>query len=224
LGKAWMVHPDGFCSLVQDNWQHADLHPGNIIVVEKPLDASFAAATWSRLADFFSPILPPHLQGDTPREVKLGIVDAGMTVSLSPEHFQALVQLYGGIAMLDGSAIGASMVKLRYQGSTAEAVDYDAFQRDVERVFREVDRRKFREHTQAVVAEVLEVMRRHRITMDGAASTVLLTVLALEGWATKLDPDIRILDTICELIPRPWKHRILAVVDRLMLSDVVHTP
>jgi hypothetical protein len=55
--------------------------------------------------------------------------------------------------------------------------------------------------------------------MDAAASSVLLTTLALEGWATKLDPDIRILEKICELIPRSFVYRIPAVVDQLVYSD-----
>ena len=59
--------------------------------------------------------------------------------------------------------------------------------------------------------------------MDAAAIAVLITTLALEGWATKLDPDIRILESISEMIPRPVAHRIRTVVD-LVYADVLQLP
>lgn len=206
---------------VQDNWQHADLHPGNIIVLEELHTPGLVPDSLSSIADCVSASLFSHQPAAGCRRAQLAIIDAGMTVSLSQEHFEALLQLYGGIADLDGGRIGASMTKLRFHESTAEAVDLEAFQREVESVFIDVDHHRFRTHTQEVVAEVLETMRRHRLTMDGAASSVLLTVLALEGWATKLDPDIHILESISAMVPRPWTHRIPAIVDRLVQADVV---
>ena len=135
-------------------------------------------------------------------DLKLAIIDVGMTVSLQHHHYLALIQLYDGIAALDGPTIGKAMVKLRYQDTRVQ-LDLDAFCRDIEGLFRHVDRQQFRDQTQEVCGCVLETMRRHRVTMDAAAVAVLITTLALEGWATKLDPDIRILESISETIPRP---------------------
>ena len=205
---------------MQDNWQHADLHPGNIIVVEDPAVAMprGVAAAVDTISSWMGVGLPARPSTD----LKLAIIDVGMTVSLQHHHYLALIQLYDGIAALEGPTIGQAMVKLRYQDTRVQ-LDLDAFRRDIEDIFWGVDRQQFRDQTQEVCGCVLETMRRHRITMDAAAIAVLITTLALEGWATKLDPDIRILESISEMIPRPVAHRIRTVVD-LVYADVLQLP
>lgn len=204
---------------LQDNWQHADLHPGNIIVLEQPVMSmpGLVAQAAERLSTWMGYKLPMWSSNN----LKLAIIDVGMTVSLQRPHYLALVQLYDGIAALDGPTIGKAMVQLRYKETRVGELDLAAFRSDIEGIFRDVDRQQFRDQTQEVCGCVLEAMRRHKITMDAAAITVLLTTLALEGWATKLDPDIRILERICELIPRAFVHRIPTVVDRLLYADVL---
>lgn len=197
---------------------HADLHPGNIIVATTAPPR--LPPLLARAADAAAVSLGGRAVAESACGVRMAIVDAGMTVSLQEEHFRALLELYGGISAMDGTAIGRAMVRLRHRGGSAR-VDCGAFVTDIEAIFQDVDRQEFRERTQDVVACVLECLRRHRITMDGAASTVLLTTLALEGWASKLDPDIRILETISDLIPQPWARRLPPLVDRLVLDDLV---
>eukprot|EP00892_Ulva_mutabilis_P007708 jgi/Ulvmu1/5309/UM022_0103.1 len=204
--------------MLVDAWMHADLHPGNIIVATVPPPR--LPPVLARAADAVVTSLGGRSAEESGCGVRMVIVDAGMTVSLREEHFRALLDLYGGIAAFDGTAIGAAMVRLRHRGSSAR-VDIPAFVGDIEGIFEGVDRREFRERTQDVVVCVLECLRRHRITMDGAASAVLLTTLALEGWASKLDPDIRILETIAQLIPQPWGRRLPPLVDRMLLEDLV---
>lgn len=199
---------------------HADLHPGNIIVATVPPPT--LPPLLARVGDAAAAALGGRSADEAACGVRLSLVDAGMTVSLREDHFRALLELYAGISALDGSAIGGAMLRLRHTGGAAR-VDLDAFVADIEGIFRDVDRQRFRDDTQDVVRCVLECLRQHRITMDGAASAVLLTTLALEGWATKLDPDIRILETIAGLIPQPWGRRLPPVVDRLVLDDLVDT-
>jgi aarF domain-containing kinase len=204
---------------LQDNWLHADLHPGNIIVLEQP---GMSVPAWvAQAVDMLSSFIGYGVPTWSSIDLKLAIIDVGMTVSLQRHHYLALIQLYDGIAELDGTTVGKSMLKLRYHETNVRDLDLDTFRSDIEGIFRDMDRKQFREQTQEVCGCVLEAMRRHRVTMDAAASSVLLTTLALEGWATKLDPDIRILEKICELIPRDFVHRIPAVVDLLVHYDLL---
>lgn len=53
-----------------------------------------------------------------------------------------------------------------------------------------------RDHTSEVIADILERVRRHQVDIKGIISTVVVTTLVLEGWSTKLNPDIRILETL----------------------------
>lgn len=202
MHRAQYVYHVFILSIVQDNWQHADLHPGNIIVLELQRVERAQGQVFETLNALLKTFTGYSLPGSDITGLKLAIIDVGMTVSLQRQHFYALLQLYDGIGRLDGPSIGESMVKLRYHESRVRELDLDAFRRDIENLFEGMDRQQFRNQTQEVCNCVLETMRRHRVTMDAAASVVLLTTLALEGWATKLDPDIRILEKICALIPR----------------------
>lgn len=69
---------------------------------------------------------------------------------------------------------------------------------------------------QEIMGCVMESLRRARITMDAGPSTVLVTTFVLEGWSSKLNPHIRILDTICDVLPQTWVERIPRTVDRIV--------
>lgn len=43
-----------------------------------------------------------------------------------------------------------------------------------------------------------------QVNLKGVVSTVVVTTLVLEGWSTKLNPNIRILDTLKRTLPRPY--------------------
>ena len=46
-----------------------------------------------------------------------------------------------------------------------------------------------------------------QVNLKGVVSTVVVTTLVLEGWSSKLNPDIRILDKLQELLPLSWSER-----------------
>lgn len=50
-----------------------------------------------------------------------------------------------------------------------------------------------------VVAEMMDTIRRHQVPLKGVISTVVISTVVLEGWSTKLDPDIRIMESLKEV-------------------------
>lgn len=40
--------------------------------------------------------------------------------------------------------------------------------------------------------------------------------MVLEGWSTKLNPDIRIVDTLRDLLPQAWGVRLSKAMDRTL--------
>lgn len=40
------------------------------------------------------------------------------------------------------------------------------------------------------------------------------------GWSTKLNPDIRIMETLKEMLPMDWRERMSRTVDKLVTADV----
>lgn len=43
----------------------------------------------------------------------------------------------------------------------------------------------------------------------------------LEGWSSKLDPDLHILDSMRDILGNDWSERISRTVDRIMASGSV---
>ena len=62
-------------------------------------------------------------------------------------------------------------------------------------------------------------MRRHQVALKGVVSTVVVTTMVLEGWSSKLNPDIKVMGALRDLLPMGWRDRIQLTVDRLMTSD-----
>lgn len=74
--------------------------------------------------------------------------------------------------------------------------DPQAFVTDMKDLFDSLTLEQVRDHTSEVISDILERVRRHQVDIKGIISTVVVTTLVLEGWSTKLNPDIRILETL----------------------------
>ena len=47
-----------------------------------------------------------------------------------------------------------------------------------------------------------------QVALKGVVSTVVVTTLVLEGWSSKLNPDIKIMDKLQELLPLSYGERV----------------
>lgn len=67
----------------------------------------------------------------------------------------------------------------------------------------------------------VETLRRHQVTLKSTVSTIVVTTLVLEGWSSKLDPDLHILDTMREMLSGDD-----AILERLgrVVDRICHAP
>ena len=65
-----------------------------------------------------------------------------------------------------------------------------------------------------------------QVSLKGVVSAVVVTTLVLEGWSTKLDPEIRIMDALKDTLPVSWSERSRRVADKIWrnmsLDPVLH--
>lgn len=178
--------------LLVDNFIHADMHPGNILVRSKS----------SRKGIFKS---KPHVI----------FLDVGMTAELSKSDRVNLLEFFKAVARRDGRTAAECTLRLSKQQNCPNP---QAFIKEVTEAFDfwgspEGDV----VHPADCMHEVLEQVRRHRVNVDGNVCTVMVTTLVLEGWQRKLDPDYDVMHTLQKLLLKEdWAKSLTHIIEGVM--------
>ena len=183
--------------LIHDNLIHADLHPGNILVhLDSPREGSWL----KRIADAL------RLNIEIPRIV---LLDVGMTTRLTAAEQGNLVQFFDTLTHMDGHRIAESILTF------ADAVD-DAtgFKHSMRVLFENLEPEQLRRNTQEVIGNMMDTIREHNIQIPGVVSNVIISTVVLEGWSSKLDPSIRILESVKQFLPEAVEERLRRVIER----------
>ncbi|XP_068322804.1 uncharacterized protein [Pyrus communis] len=181
--------------LLVDNFIHADMHPGNILV-------RVAQNKSSRKRLFKS---KPHVI----------FLDVGMTAELSKNDRVNLVDFFKAVACRDGRTAAECTLRLSKQ---QKCPDPKAFIEEVEESFAfwgtpEGDP----VHPAECIEQLLEKVRRHRVNVDGNVCTVMVTTLVLEGWQRKLDPGYDVMHTLQTLLLKAdWAKSLSYTIEGLM--------
>lgn len=164
--------------LLVDNFIHADMHPGNILIRVsrgKPSPKSMFK-------------LRPHIV----------FLDVGMTTELSEKDRSTLLEFFKSVAVRDGRTAANCTLRLSRNQSCPNP---EAFVREVENTFSfwgTAEGGSF--HAAECMQQMLEQVRHHQVNIDGNVCTVLVTTLVLEAWQRKLDPEYDVLVTLQNLL------------------------
>ncbi|KAJ8480389.1 hypothetical protein OPV22_024116 [Ensete ventricosum] len=180
--------------LLVDNFIHADMHPGNILVraqTKHPNKGIFKSK--------------PHVV----------FLDVGMTAELSSCDRVNLLDFFKAVALHDGRTAAECTLKL---SKNQNCPNPKAFIEEVEKSFSfwgssEGDS----VHPAECMHQLLEQVRRHKVNIDGNVCTVMVTTLVLEGWQRKLDPDYDVMQTLKELLFRSdWARQHADLTERIL--------
>ncbi|XP_072992480.1 uncharacterized protein [Typha latifolia] len=181
--------------LLVDNFVHADMHPGNILVRVAQPRRSNKGLFKSR----------PHVV----------FLDVGMTAELSNSDRVNLLGFFKAVALRDGRAAAECTLKLSKKQNCPNP---RAFVEEVEKAFSfwgtpEGDI----VHPAECMHQLLEQVRRHKVNIDGNVCTVMVTTLVLEGWQRKLDPDYNVMQTLQTLLFKSdWAKSLQYTIEGLM--------
>ncbi|THF94183.1 hypothetical protein TEA_004446 [Camellia sinensis var. sinensis] len=178
-----------------DNFIHADMHPGNILVRVPQSKSSQKRLFKSK----------PHVV----------FIDVGMTAELSNSDRVNLVEFFKAVARRDGRTAAECTLSLSKQQNCPNP---EAFIKEVTESFDfwgtpEGDV----VHPADCMHHLLEQVRRHRVNVDGNVCTVMVTILVLEGWQRKLDPDYDVMHTLQTLLLKvDWAKSLSYTIEGLM--------
>ena len=203
--------------LLIDNFIHADLHPGNIMVrFYKPaaIDVSKSLPTFKRRA---SPLpvntkdvteevlarLRPHRHEkgawtETLTQIdkegyrpQLIFIDTGLVTELNHANRTNFLDLFKAIAEFDGYKAGHLMTERCRQPSAV--VDSEVFALKMQHLVLGVKSQTFalgNIKIGDILNEVLGMVRNHHVRLEGDFINVVLSILLLEGIGRSLDPDL----------------------------------
>ncbi|KAH6790528.1 Protein kinase superfamily protein [Perilla frutescens var. frutescens] len=181
--------------LLVDNFVHADMHPGNILV-------RGGRGKSSRKKLFKT---KPHVI----------FLDVGMTAELSKNDQINLLEFFKAVACRDGRTAAECALNLSRK---QKCPNPDAFIQEVKESFDfwgtpEGDL----VHPADCMHQLLEKVRRHRVNIDGNVCTVMVTILVLEGWQRKLDPGYDVMHTLQTLLLKSdWAQSLSYTIEGLM--------
>ncbi|KAH7425318.1 hypothetical protein KP509_11G049200 [Ceratopteris richardii] len=168
--------------LLVDNFIHADMHPGNILVrlKKKGTEDKKRRVSLSR------------------NRPQLVFLDVGLTAELTQKDRTNLLDFFKAITLRDGRTAAQCALAFSENQSCPNPT---AFTQEMETSFqywgtKEADII----HPGECMQEVLEKVRTHKVNIDGDVCTVMVTIMVLEGWQRKLDPDFNIMQTLQKLL------------------------
>ncbi|MCJ1300493.1 hypothetical protein MMC08_003290 [Hypocenomyce scalaris] len=199
--------------LLLDNFVHADLHPGNIMVrFYKPeqLDLAFGRHKESedlqKAVDVTEEVLQklrPHrhqpqewraeldkidMEGYRPQLI---FIDTGLVTELNQTNRKNFLDLFKAIAEFDGYRAGHLMVE-RCRSPEA-VIDAEIFALKMQHLVLGVKSRTFalgNIKIGDILNEVLSMVRGHHVRMEGDFVNVVISILLLEGIGRHLDPNL----------------------------------
>lgn len=181
--------------LILDNFVHADLHPGNIMVRFHRPHSSCEES--NKLVDSLVQLDNDALQVKLDElqkngyKAKICFFDAGIVTELNEKNRVNFIELFNALSEFDGYLAGELMVEKSRTPNTV--IDREVFALKVEKLVDQIKQRTFTLGSVSIgdlLDKVLKIVRTHHVRMEGDFITVIVAILLIEGIGRRLDPDL----------------------------------
>ncbi|XP_040197625.1 uncharacterized aarF domain-containing protein kinase 2 [Rana temporaria] len=185
-----------------DNFVHADLHPGNILVQGAP-EFTSRQAEQTTLVDMCDTLIVNV--GPSRCPLRLVLLDAGIVAELQErdlENFRSVFTAGGpwGRAAMKGETVAELIL---HHARANQCTDVEAFKSQMAELVNEA-----RESTVSLgklqvallLSQVFRLLMTHEVKLESNFASIVFAILVLEGLGRSLDPKIDILEAARPLL------------------------
>ena len=172
--------------LIQDNFIHADLHPGNVLIRFEPIGPI------ARLQRFL-------IMGTSPWEVEAAhmvLLDAGLAASFDSRLQSHVGSFFTSIVKFQGTEFGESILNMSPTQPLVKKPDEFVAEvtakMDTMRIALSSGNGRAGEN----IRDFMVSVRGHRVQLDPSVMVSLMSMMVLEGWQFRLDPTLCVFDNV----------------------------
>lgn len=177
--------------LIDDNFVHSDMHPGNMLVTAKITNAS-----WLKKATI-QPVMV--------------ILDVGLVVRLTPQDRENFLALFWSVVKGDGRQGAMLMIERSPVASLISQEDKDKFVEEMERLLSTtMDQELSKIPIGETLLRVLEIARTYNVRLESNFVSLLTGILTIEGVARQLNADFNLREEA-----KKWMLTAPGVLDRV---------
>ncbi|XP_012788130.2 uncharacterized aarF domain-containing protein kinase 2 isoform X2 [Sorex araneus] len=163
-----------------DNFVHADLHPGNILV---------QGAEGSPEGQ--GPPLPPAA---APHPLRLVLLDAGIVAELQAADLSNFRAVFTAVALGQGQRVAELIL---HHARASECKDVEAFKAEMARLVTQAREKTItleKLQVSSLLSSVFKLLMTHKVKLESNFASIVFAIMVLEGLGRSLDPKLDILD------------------------------
>ncbi|CAN2387229.1 kinase 2 [Pristimantis euphronides] len=182
-----------------DNFVHADLHPGNILI-QGVLEFSPGHTDQTTLVDMCDTLIVDVRPGRSP--LRLVLLDAGIVAELQEKDLENFRSVFTAVVLGQGDTVAELIL---HHARANECVDVESFKSQMAELVNEARKNTValgKLQVSALLSRVFQLLMTHKVKLESNFASIVFAILVLEGLGRSLDPEIDILEAAKPLLLR----------------------
>jgi aarF domain-containing kinase len=188
--------------MVTDNFVHADLHPGNMIVNVKDekrneLAEARIQENLERKRRGETPLPVPELTLEyllsiDPNHLSITVLDTALVTSLTPRNRVNFLSLFGAIVQGEGR-VAARLMKNNAREQLV--VDEEAYENEMNTLVSQVPNLNMKTtDVGQLLQRCMNIVRNHRVKIESDFASLVMSLIIVEGVGRRLDPKLNVIE------------------------------
>ncbi|XP_065599524.1 uncharacterized aarF domain-containing protein kinase 2 [Cyrtonyx montezumae] len=182
-----------------DNFVHADLHPGNILV-QGTASVSTSCKEQTAIVDLCDTLIvevqPPF------RQLCLVLLDAGIVAELQSADMQNFRAVFTAVVQGQGEKVAELIL---HHARANQCQDIEQFKAEMAELVTKVRRNTIalgKLQVANLLSSVFKLLMTHKVKLESNFASIIFAIMVLEGLGRSLDPELDILEAAKPLLIR----------------------